>query len=1045
MASSELLGGTVDSGNSPKYPGVVGVWRTGGGIATGTVLSRTVVVTAGHLAADMLSGCRPFSYYRSGHDDEGNQLRVNLGDANGLVFQGSGDEYRVDAIAGLRRYTPSNAYDCCGQAGALCDACNIQTDGSYAAGLARISAFDFVLLHLDRPLPLASPRPMNFVARITNGYTDATTHAYPIHPETWAGTVVATAVGGGFYGPNLGDFGQRKYGSTAILDLGVPAELPAPFLPWHWDVVAGADRCDSSWLSQPPPTTEEFTCDRCTLLVGNQSPLLPPDAPIGQGGDSGGPLVVNDWRSGATRIEGLPLDPDFSNPARGAPVVVGFGAPGLVIGDFVPSAIAVTWDSPLPGGDVAESGTFILKHLNDWDQDGVVDAFDNCVFTPNADQANCNDDAEQKYGFTPRGDTCDPVPCANVAVGAKVVKTEIVDGIQYGRGVHAKLEIRPSGSHFTMSGLQNHVPLDDVSVGSVRTEYRFCQSNDAVSPPVECLDPAVIDKNHATDAEPVQPDAARPWMRVRMRVPGPICLNCPPPFTEELLYHPKAAQHRDWLYFDDYQRWVQSGAITAPGCDPVLGCDCQSVYHCGTNLDGRFWVHSDTPKGRFTDQVPSPYSFDPFYPPTTGFDDINGAQSPLDEQLSSHYEPLAPDPPYAAKLPHPVPFASPSWIYRVPRRPGVDPPGWDAPHGEASYVLPVDGGGYGLLRTGGEALAVTELLGANLRALLATPGIVWAPAVEAHLTVSLGAAADGFHALAFAADGTDVVEGVLRDGLLAGTTADFARVPPTRAGSPSPRHDFAGVFSRAEDRAFVVGGVEDATSELAGDIWYRAVEGEGEWQEAPLGDFRVGTVLAATWSYVDHRLWVLDEVPAEPEHGAHGTEEHAGHADDHGHASHGGHDDNGDHGDCEHGGHAGHGDEHHGGHDAHGAATGHASRARLYRVEPYLGVVQLVGDWARHPSFDRHWLALDIDGQVLLVASSAHAHAIAKLEATAYDALAPLRVSFRHRPKGLVLPPIVDELGYSFARRGPGGAVVLERVAELGLHASPLSDLAGAL
>jgi hypothetical protein len=284
---------------------------------------------------------------------------------------------------------------------------------------------------------------------------------------------------------------------------------------------------------------------------------------------------------------------------------------------------------------------------------------------------------------------------------------------------------------------------------------------------------------------------------------------------------------------------------------------------------------------------------------------------------------------------------------------------------------------------------VDDFLGDHLRALLDTPGLVWTSAVEPWLTVSRTPADEGFRALVFAADGTDVIDGVLHQGLLAGSIADFPRPPIDRPGSPAPREGFAAVFSRSEDRAFVVGGQHPVTSEPLGDIWTRPVEAPGPWRAVDLGGFEVGTVLAATWSYVDHRLWVLDEV-----------------------------------------------------------LDGGISTARLYRVEPYDGRVRLVGPWPRLGDYDRHWLVLDRDGQVLVVASSEalKGHAVVRLEATAFQPTAALRASCKLRPKALALAPFADPWGYSFAwATANGKKLMLQRRKKLHLQACPLSNLASLL
>jgi hypothetical protein len=205
-----------------------------------------------------------------------------------------------------------------------------------------------------------------------------------------------------------------------------------------------------------------------------------------------------------------------------------------------------------------------------------------------------------------------------------------------------------------------------------------------------------------------------------------------------------------------------------------------------------------------------------------------------------------------------------------------------------------------------------------------------------------------------------------------------------------PRQGFAAVFSRSEDRAFVLGGRDVSTGEALHDLWMRPVEGPGAWSQFTLDGFEVGSVLTATWSYLDHRLWMVDEVPVDSE------------------------------GDME---------------------------ARLYRVEPYLGAVQLVGAWRHQPERDRVSLVLDRDGAVLLVTSSTTraAHSVVRFEATPYAARKPLRVSLRHWPGALAGAPFADAAGYSFALRGPEGTAQLERRTELGLLSGELSDVGSVL
>ncbi len=53
---------------------------------------------------------------------------------------------------------------------------------------------------------------------------------------------------------------------------------------------------------------------------------------------------------------------------------------------------------------------------------------------------------------------------------------------------------------------------------------------------------------------------------------------------------------------------------------------------------------------------------------------------------------------------------------------------------------------------------------------------------------------------------------------------------------------------------------DSATGEQTGDIWQRSTRGSGGWSRLDLSDYTPGKVLAATYSYRDDHLWILDEV-----------------------------------------------------------------------------------------------------------------------------------------------------------------------------------------
>lgn len=965
-ASHALEGGAVDSGPSPYFPAVVGVelWQTHG-IATGTALSPYVVATAGHLVANMLRGCDPFVYERGA--SRPSPIVVHVANQDGCVYPACGQPdtpphlphlYYVDAIVGLRRFIPANIYDCCGGVPWACPACDVPPSAD-APHHNFNTAFDIALLHLDRPLQ--GVEPLDFVAHVTNGWTNQFERAYPLDLAAWPDQLIAIGVGtGGDPGNAVAPFGLRKYGPVRITE-------------WGWETeVLGGNYCDALWANQAPATMQ-YQCDKC--IVESISRVAEGGIQ-GHGGDSGGPIVVNYTSLGATGIPELP---------GGDPFVVAVGSSGNGT-DIGPA----TWNAPPGSGDSTEMGSFLLSHIRDWDQDGVPDEHDNCPLAPNVDQSNSNEDAEHKWGFDADewslkqgGTACDPIPCADAEVSVSELALAFSSKWgKWGRIIRDLVDVQTIGSHYVASGAQNHVLLGELAVPDVETHYRFCQKD--IDAEVLC-DESGIDRLLLHNTPPPI-DASHPWIPASMRgEPNGLASD------HEPLDHPTDVQHRRWRYIDDFQTWVQGGQISVPtGCDPQdpLECFC-TLWGCGTNLDGRFWIHSQTTKGTETDQVASP-SGSTGVPPTTGYRlDVNGS-SVNDDQLSNHYFYYAPDAPFYSVWSEPLMVALPHYfIYEILPLPPLDPLGWDEVIDQYSYLVALEGGSYGLLRKAGKALVVDDFLGDNLRTLLDTPGLVWTSAVEPWLTVSRTPADEGFRALVFAADGTDVIDGVLHQGLQAGSTADFPRPPIARPGSPAPREGFAAVFSRSEDRAFVVGGQHPTTSAPLGDIWTRPVEAPGPWRAVDLGAFEVGTVLAATWSYLDHRLWVLDEV-----------------------------------------------------------LDGGISMARLYRVAPYDGRVGLVGQWPRLGIYDRHWLVLDRDGQVLFVASSEalKKHSVVRLEAAAFQPTAPLRAFCKRRPKALVLAPFADPWGYSFAWPTRNGKkLMLQRRKKLHLQPCPVSDLASLL
>jgi len=459
----------------------------------------------------------------------------------------------------------------------------------------------------------------------------------------------------------------------------------------------------------------------------------------------------------------------------------------------------------------------------------------------------------------------------------------------------------------------------------VKTDYLFCEINNGVG--LNCgskfIDDAVLDKVHPGQG----PNPEFPYLHARMKKAGVKV------FSQETLSYPGPLSSRRWLYQTDYSFWVSANQI-----DPVPGCD-PSLHVC-SHMDGRFWTHGRTTKGTYDNAVGTGYALKKDKLTADG------------KGLSNHYFWLAPDASYSRLIASPVATKPPFFLWKT--LPDPQPVWWDGFAREDSFLVGLPGGGYGLARAGGRALAVDPFIGNDLKTKLADGSLVWASAVEPFLTSGASGPADGFHAIAFKGNGTDVVEGVLRQGALVGTTVDFARTPPPRPGSPAPRKGFTTVFTRAEDRAFVLGGTALANSAPLHDIWMRPVDGAGEWSEVVLDNFTLGDVLAATWSYRDHRLWVLDE-----------------------------------------------------------RVLSGNNIARLVRIDIYRGLVTMVGEWTRKSEFQRQWLWLDRDGVVFLAATSKNHHAIARFLVPPLVAPGTIGVTMAIDPHPLAFAPIADGDGYS--------------------------------
>jgi len=78
------------------------------------------------------------------------------------------------------------------------------------------------------------------------------------------------------------------------------------------------------------------------------------------------------------------------------------------------------------------------------------------------------------------------------------------------------------------------------------------------------------------------------------------------------------------------------------------------------------------------------------------------------------------------------------------------------------------------------------------------------------------------------------------------------------ADPPSPRKDFAAVFSRSAGGVYVVGGVNPVSGSPLSDVWFQPLP-QGTWRNLSFDGEQLGRVRAATFSFRGRQLWVLDQ------------------------------------------------------------------------------------------------------------------------------------------------------------------------------------------
>jgi hypothetical protein len=594
---------------------------------------------------------------------------------------------------------------------------------------------------------------------------------------------------------------------------------------------------------------------------------------------------------------------------------------------------------------------------SDADSDGVCASLDNCKGTFNPTQQNDNLDAEDKHGAEILGNACEPVPVPNFytefsteTVNCKTVgpvqECEVITKINPGNGLRADLQ----GSRNNAGALKaTPVPA---------TEVRFCWNKD-VPGSINCIGKIAIEddfKNESLQDEVLE----TPFHRLRINEQPRTSSNLGLKTYSLGLREPVA-----WDFLADLNYWAAQGYPNT--ALPAL----QETRF------GRLWMHASSEVGMQIDF-------------STGIHlKTNGLPG---EQLANHYEVLYP--------------IARQTVVNAPSAPQNSLENLECWGGEClvSKVLPPDECfACDLIHPGdivsrpGEWRMVTELPGRGLHYLAEAGGFL--PLPEPAMTPAIRdlfqsgaprlASAEPLRGRGYGTsipsllflqtDGVTIQEGLTVLGGKASTTAEARTrlleagggrtgvpgfptiesfpsltLPPLSAPLPTPRVEGskATIYSTTLGFVFLLRG-QDKPNQPEADLWFQSVRDGSGYHAIPL-TANIGRVLSATFTPVDRKLWVLDELK-----GKWGF-----------------------------------------------------SKVRLLSIDPVSGVVKEHASWPNLGVFEQRWLLTDQDGNLLLASSSSalRKHTLTRIEVKGH----PTVRSHLRREGKLANQPIVEPAGYRF-------------------------------
>ena len=543
------------------------------------------------------------------------------------------------------------------------------------------------------------------------------------------------------------------------------------------------------------------------------------------------------------------------------------------------------------------------------------------------------------------GDACDPVPCPD-EVGQSSVG-EVVSQLDTDHfwfrcrdKTRDEIAIRPLLSH-TAEG----APGPSLSLSGVDTHARFCHVDSGLQhmcdESTDIQDMRLLDADCAPTLNDPAPCASveqpgHAFHRMAFSSGGNgMNPNGPAATLGYSVSHtdPTSRASWTWDYAADIARWRAFSFFSPTGAPPTGLVD---VFR------GTVWTHAATTTGA----VPGPTGVHGLY---LANHHENGFKP---KELACHFGTDFVAAPEYFFLWLTLPDPAPTDFLRVD--------GW---HLETS-IIAYTGNEYGAVDQFGEVEMVTNRLGPALRASLADSTLVWASLAEPF--AGMGGDANFPMAVALSENGSQHMESVTSTGSLLLGLGDAGVPGANLVGSPNA-HGFIPVLSSTHHGIFVVGGDHPMTGQPTGEIWFTQLV-DGEWTPV-VTDFVVENVLAATYNFATHELFVLDES---------------------------------------------------------------GGRVRLTAIDQVAGTSRSLGTWDHDPRWHKHWLVTDRDGSLLLASSRTGSfsdacehngpnkkarcqqrplrHAIARIDVASPS---PRLIGTHRGHRPLELAPVVDRSGYT--------------------------------